>query len=295
MIMNQPARRMKAVLCNKFVMQGRLFFLLLIFSFSSPVIAQQAITGKVTGNSNPLSGVTVQVKGNTVSTQTDVSGSFAISASPDATLVFTSVGYATKEVPVSNRAVVDVELEAVSRQLDQVVVTGYTRQAKKDITGSVAVVDVTALKSIPSGSAEQALQGQASGVVVINSGVPGGTSNIFIRGVSSFGDTQPLVIVDGVQSSLHDVNSNDIESIQVLKDAGAAAIYGVRGSNGVIIVTTKKGRRGAPTLSYDFYYGTQVPPPGNVLNIASPEAYAAFAKKMDPGTQLFPDGTLPDY
>jgi TonB-linked SusC/RagA family outer membrane protein len=295
MIMNQPARQVKAFLHNKFFAYGRLLFVFLMFSFSESVVAQQPVTGKVTGNSSPLSGVTVQVKGNTVSTQTDADGSFAIPASPNATLVFTYIGYATKEVPVSNRVVIDVELEAVTRQLDQVVVTGYTRQAKKDITGSVAVVDVAALKSIPAGSAEQALQGQASGVVVINSGVPGGTSNIFIRGVSSFGDTQPLVIVDGVQSSLHDVNSNDTESIQVLKDAGAASIYGVRGSNGVIIVTTKKGKRGAPTFSYDFYYGTQVPPSGNVLNIASPEAYAAFVKKMNPGTQLFPDGTLPDY
>ncbi|HEY4155325.1 MAG TPA: SusC/RagA family TonB-linked outer membrane protein, partial [Puia sp.] len=273
----------------------RLLLFSFIFLFSATLFAQQPITGTVRDQLNPLKGVTVQVKGKTTSTQTDDNGAFTIVASPNSKLVLTNIGYTTQEIAVDNRTSINVVMTATSRQLDQVVVTGYTRQAKKDITGSVAVVDMKALKSVPAGSAEQALQGQASGVVVINSGAPGGSSNIFIRGVSSFGDTQPLVIVDGVQSSLHDINSNDIESIQVLKDAGAAAIYGVRGSNGVIIVTTKKGRPGTPTVSYDFYYGTQVPPKGNVLNIASPAAYASFVKRMDPTSQLFPDGTLPDF
>src|SRR5690606_22678063 len=111
----------------------------------------------------------------------------------------------------------------------------------------------------PAGSAMQALQGQAAGGNVISSGVPGAGSNVFVRGIGSFGDTQPLVLIDGVQGDLNNISAEDIESFQVLKDAGAAAIYGVRGSNGVIIVTTKKGKTGQPSITYDGYVGVQLP------------------------------------
>ena len=163
-----------------------------------------------------------------------------------------------------------------------------------DITGSVAVVDVNAMKSIPTGSVEQALQGQAAGVTVISSGTPGGRNDIFIRGITSFGNSQPLVLVDGVQGSLTDLNINDIASIQVLKDAGAASIYGVRGSNGVIIITTKKGKSGQPTISLDSYYGDQHPAKGNVFNLLNSQDYATLFKQVNPGTILFANG-LPDY
>ena len=153
-------------------------------------------------------------------------------------------------------------------------VTGYTSQKKKDITGSVSVVNVKAMKAVPSGSSEQLLQGQASGVSVITSGAPGGPSNIFIRGISSFGNSDPLVIVDGVQASMHDINVNDIESVQVLKDAGAASQYGVRGSNGVIVITTKRGVRGKTTISYDAYYGTQQPLGGNPFHLLNSQELA---------------------
>jgi TonB-linked SusC/RagA family outer membrane protein len=270
-------------------------FLLIIFGSSYTVFSQQTITGKVTAGDTALHGVTVKVKGAAQAAQTNDNGEFSISASPNGTLVFSFVGYNNQEVPINNRTTINVQLVASTQRLDEVVVTGYSRQSRRDITGSVAVVDVQAMKSIPTGAAEQALQGQASGVTVISSGAPGGVSNIFIRGVSSFGDNQPLVIIDGVQGSLHDINANDIESVQVLKDAGAASIYGVRGSNGVIIVTTKKGKSGAPNITLDSYYGRQVPPKGNVLDIASPGDVAAFVKRMKPNTLLFPNGTLPDY
>lgn len=258
---------------------------------------KETIKGKVTDISgSSLPGVSIVVKGTTTGTITDANGNYSLSNVPEnATLQFSFVGMKAQEVRVGNETTINITLTEENIGIEEVVAIGYGTQRKKDLTGSVAVVDMQALKSIPTGSAEQALQGQASGVVVISSGAPGGTSNIFIRGVSSFGDTQPLVIIDGVQSSLHDINANDAESIQVLKDAGAAAIYGVRGSNGVIIVTTKKGKSGAPTISYDSYFGVQTPPSGNVLNVASPEAYAAFVKKMNPNTQLFPNGVLPDY
>ncbi len=139
------------------------------------------------------------------------------------------------------------------------VVTGYTSQRKKDITGAVAVVSVSNMKSVPGGNTAALLQGQASGVTVFNSGVPGAATKVQIRGITSVGSTDPLIIVDGTPGGLQDLNVNDIESIQVLKDAGAASIYGVRGSNGVIIVTTKRGKQGKAKLVYDGYYGTQQP------------------------------------
>ena len=268
--------------------------LLLMVCLSTVSYAQQVITGRVSTNDSTLSGVTVNVKGTSTTTQTDSEGNFKINASPTSVLVFSYVGFESQEMPLNNRTNVDIFLNRISGSLDEVVVTGYSSQSKKDITGSVAVVDVKSMKSIPTGAAEQALQGQAAGVNVITSGAPGGRSNIFISGVTSFGDNQPLVIVDGVQSSLHDINPNDIESVQVLKDAGAASIYGVRGANGVVIVTTRKGKSGAPKVTYDAYYGIQTPPGGNVLNIASPTAYADFVKKMKPGTALFANG-IPDY
>jgi TonB-dependent SusC/RagA subfamily outer membrane receptor len=138
-------------------------------------------------------------------------------------------------------------LQETASTLNEIIVTGYTAQKKKDLTGSVAVVNVNDMKQVPAGTIENMLQGQASGVTVINSGAPGGGSNFRIRGISSTGNSDPLIIVDGIQvASLQDINPDDIESIQVLKDAGSTAIYGVRGSNGVVVVTTKKGKGGTP-------------------------------------------------
>ena len=173
-------------------------------------------------------------------------------------LVITFVGFDRVEVPVAGKtAIGDVSLTPATVSLNQVVVTGYTSQRKRDITGSVSVVNVADLKQTPSGSTEGLLQGQASGVTVFTTGAPGGASVVQVRGITSSGNSAPLVIVDGVPGSMHDINPNDIQSIQVLKDAGAAAIYGVRGSNGVIIITTKRGG-GQIKVAYDAYYGVQM-------------------------------------
>lgn len=197
------------------------------------LLADQKVRGRVTDSiGKPIGGVSVNVKGTTVGTSTNANGEYSISVPDNGSLVFSSVGYTIKEVAVNGQNVINVSLSEQAKVLNEVVMTGYSSQRKKDITGAVAVVDVGAMKSIPTGSAEQALQGQASGVTVIGSGAPGGRNDIFIRGVTSFGNSQPLIIVDGVQGSLTDLNINDIASMQVLKDAGAASIYGVRGSNG---------------------------------------------------------------
>lgn len=239
------------------------------------LFAQKRISGKVISNADkqPVIGATVQVKGGKSAVQTGVDGAFTIDAGDNSTLVISSVGFEKLELPVAGRSMLgDISLATANTALNEIVVTGYSAQKKKDITGSVSVVDVKSLRSVPGGTPEALLQGQAAGITVINSGVPGGGSNVRVRGVSSFGNSDPLYVVDGVQipNGIHDVNSADIESIQVLKDAGSAAIYGVRGSNGVVIVTTKRGRSGKATISYDGYIGTQRPLGGNVFDIAKP-------------------------
>lgn len=272
-----------------------MLFLFILTSLAAN--AQTAITGKVTGEDDlqPIAGAVVKVKGNsTDGTITNTDGMFTISTEPNAVLVISSIGYQTKETTIGNQTRLTITLAPAVNALSELVVTGYSAQKKKDIIGSVSVVDMKATKSIPAGSAVQALQGQASGVNIISSGAPGSASNIFIRGVSSFGDTQPLVLVDGIQAQLNDVSADDIESIQVLKDAGAAAIYGVRGSNGVIIITTKKGKSGKPTLSYDAYYGNQVPLKGNVFNLLSVEDQARLTLQANPNSALFKNG-IPDF
>jgi TonB-linked SusC/RagA family outer membrane protein len=273
-------------------------FSLVVFSLliSMTGLAQQrSVTGKVTGeDSKPIEGATILIKGTTLTATTDQAGKFSLKVPQGkAILIISYVGSQTAEIPLTGDSV-SVILKDQNTALNEVVVTGYSTQRKKDITGAVDVVNMAALKSIPTGSAIQALQGQASGVNIISSGAPGGGSNVFIRGVSSFGNTQPLILVDGIQSDLDNVSASDIESMQVLKDAGAAAIYGVRGSNGVIIVTTKKGKSGQPIISYDGYVGLQLPLPGNPFNLMNSPNFANVTKLANPGTTLFSSG-LPDY
>lgn len=287
--------------------------IVLFLLLSSSLLAQKTVTGRVISNADkqPIVGATVQIKGTKVATQTGADGSFSISSQKDVgTLVITVVGFEALQIPVAGRASIgDVVLSLSATSLNDVVVTGYTAQRKKDITGAVSVVSVKDMKTIPVASPEQMLQGQASGVNVVTSGQPGAPSNIFIRGVSSFGNTAPLVIIDGVQASLRDINANDIESMQILKDAGAASIYGVRGSNGVIVVTTKRGRPGKATISYDGYIGTQQPPSGNVYNLLNSQELAnalwiadknagQVAANGNPSSVQYGNGAspvLPDY
>ncbi len=245
---------------------------------TSGIFAQKVVSGRVVNDidKTPIADATIQVKGSKIAGKTSGEGTFTINVPKDnSVLVITVVGYEKTEIPVAGKTSIgDIAVKQVASSLNEVVVTGYSTQRKKDITGAVSVVNVANLKAVPSGTTESLLQGQAAGVTVINSGAPGGPSTLRIRGITSVGSTDPLVIVDGTPGSLHDLNVNDIQSIQVLKDAGSAAIYGVRGSNGVIIVTTKKGRSSKPVVSYDAYYGTQRPLSGNVWNLASPQEAA---------------------
>jgi TonB-linked SusC/RagA family outer membrane protein len=248
--------------------------LVLTMLLCTVAIAQKTITGKVTGPGGaPISGATVAVKGASTATSTGADGAFSISAPASGTLVISYIGYDVIEVAVANRQDFTVELKERTSTLSEVVVTGYSSQAKKDITGSVAVVNTADLKSQPAANAEAQLQGRASGVTVTTDGRPGVGASVRIRGFASFGGNEPLYIIDGVPSGgISGLNPNDIESMQVLKDAASASIYGARASNGVIIVTTKKGRQGGAKVSYNMYYGTQNP--GDGYDLLNTQEYA---------------------
>ncbi len=242
--------------CNKI---GCMIMALLLFSGAA--FAQKTVTGKVINNTTgePVVGATVQAKGTKVATESNADGNFSVSLPKGhSRITISAVGFENQDIDAAGKTDVgNISMVVSTTTLNAVVVTGYTSQRVKDITGSVSVVNVADMKQTPSGSTEGLLQGQASGVTVFTTGAPGGASVVQIRGITSSGNSAPLVIVDGVPGSMHDINPDDIQSIQVLKDAGAAAIYGVRGSNGVIIITTKRGS-GAVKVSYDAYYGEQL-------------------------------------
>ncbi|HBE39690.1 MAG TPA: SusC/RagA family TonB-linked outer membrane protein, partial [Bacteroidales bacterium] len=260
------------------------------------LIQQAKVTGKVIDeNGNPMPGVNVQIEGTTVGTLTDANGNYSLDKPRDnVVLIFSFIGYTSQRVSAAGRTVLDVNLASEVTALEEVVVTGYSVQRRKDIAGSVAVVQVDNLKTVASRSVQQALQGMASGVDITQSGIPGAAPKIYIRGVTSFGNTDPLIIVDGIEQNLNNISSVDIESIQVLKDAGAASIYGVRGANGVILVTTKKGKAGAPVISYEGSYGLQFPLPGNPWNILNTKDYVKVYQTAFPGNPRFLNG-IPDY
>ena len=252
----------------------RCFVMLFLVFVCTGVFAQTPVTGKVTSGTDnaPVGYATVAVKGTKVATLTNADGTFSLTMPAGrTTLTISSVGYEDQEVDATS-GTVNVTLKARTSALDEIVVTGYTAQKKKEVTGAVSVVNVKEMRQQPAGTGEEALQGRASGVNIITSGQPGASSDIRIRGFSGFGSNQPLIIVDGVRGDLHSINVNDIESVQVLKDA-SAAIYGVAGSNGVIIITTKRGRSGKAVVAYDGYYG--VTTHGQGIEMATPQEHAA--------------------
>ncbi|MCD9019281.1 SusC/RagA family TonB-linked outer membrane protein [Parachryseolinea silvisoli] len=235
-----------------------LWGLLLLASVAN---AQTAVQGTVRDESGAgMPGVYVVVKNTSLGTTTDADGNFSVNVSGnDAVLVFSFIGYATQEVAVNDRTRVDVALAASVQSLDEVVVVGYGTQKKSDITGSLASVSSESLREVPVANVQNALQGRAAGVEVQRIGsTPGSSAQIRIRGERSVsGSNDPLIVLDGIpyQGSLNDINTSDIASIEVLKDASATAIYGSRGANGVILVTTKRGKKGENILSFNSYYG----------------------------------------
>lgn len=223
--------------------------------------AANIVNGKVTNSKGEsLAGVSVTVKGTNVGTSTDAKGIYSIDVPASGTLVFSYVGFATKEMLVNKRSSVDLVMEEIVSALDQVVVVGYGTQKKKDLTGAVSSIDANQIKDLPVSRVDQALLGKMAGVQVIPvSGEPGASPQIRIRGIGSISaGASPLYVVDGFPTTnIETLNPNDIESMDILKDASATAIYGSRGSNGVIIINTKRGKSGKPKFSFDTYSGWQ--------------------------------------
>lgn len=222
---------------------------------------EKPITGKVvdeTGASLP--GATVKIKGTDKAVVTDVNGTYSITAATGSTLVFSYVGYATQEITVGESNVIDVAMSPEVTEMSEVVVIGYGVQKKSLVTGAIAKVESKDIASTVATRFEQAIQGKTAGMLVIqNSGAPGSGMTIKIRGNSSDGSNNPVYIVDGVKTGgLEYLNPGDIESIEVLKDAASAAIYGAEGGNGVVIITTKKGKKGTSVIEYRYAHGEQV-------------------------------------
>jgi len=268
------------------------------------VSAQQKISGRITGiDGSPLPGAGVQIKFSNLGTTADQNGRFEITAKQGDLLVISNIGYLTREIKSGNDNFLQISLTPSLVNLNEVVVTGYTSQKIKEITGSVAVVKIKDLVAVPAGQVEQMLQGRVAGLNVISSGQPGGGGNIRLHGIGNFGDVTPLYIIDGVEGNINNLNPDDVESLQVLKDASSYSIYGVRGANGVIVITTKKGKTLKPLVTYNFYLGYQIPL-AEGLNALSPieEANLLWLRDKNsgipPGNKLygyaeFP--VLPDY
>ncbi len=258
--------------------------------------AQGRLTGRVTDATEnvPLPGVSVLLKGTNIGVTTDGDGKFSLNApSSGGTLVVSYIGYTSQEVAIGNRTTIDVSLAVDIKSLSEVVVTGYASQRKKDITGAVTVVSAKELTATPAASVTQMLQGRASGVVVGNDNSPGGGTMVRIRGFGSINNNSPLYVIDGVptQGTLNQLNPNDIESMQVLKDASAASIYGARAANGVVIITTKKGKTGEPSISFDFYSGTQRP--GKMLDLLNTKELGEYLYQSEIGAGKNPSVTSP--
>ncbi len=282
--------------------------MILLFGFwiTSTINAQnKQITGKVQDDSGPLPGVSIVVKGTTTGTTTDFDGNYEISVTgSNSVLVVSYIGYKTTEVQVGNRTNIDFLLQVDVDQLDEVVVVGYGSVKKSDLTGSVSSVSSKELTQTPISSLDQGLQGRAAGVQITqNSGAPGGATSIVIRGGNSLSTSnEPLYVVDGLPiaaggsaqgstgllngaggsfNPLATLNPNDVESIEILKDASATSIYGARGANGVVLITTKKGREGRISINYNSYSGLQEVT--KTLGLLKSSDYLELSNQVNPG------------
>jgi TonB-linked SusC/RagA family outer membrane protein len=234
--------------------------IMLIFSTNIVLAQEKTISGIITGTDNePIIGASVLEKGTSNGTVTDLNGSYSISVESTAVLVISYIGMESQEIAVNNKSVINIQLKESSIGLDEVVVVGYGTMMKKDLSSAITKVDGSVLHNQPLASAGGLLIGKSSGVqVTTNSGEPGSDITIRIRGANSFSGNSPLYVIDGVPSGdILGLNPNDIESIEVLKDASSSAIYGSRAANGVILITTKQGVKGRTDISFNTYFGLQ--------------------------------------
>lgn len=246
----------------------RCYCIAILFFFTITLANAQTITGTVSAEGEPLPGASVSIKGTSSGTSTDFDGKYSIKVDSGVTLVFSYVGYSSKEVVVGNQKVINITLDS-DNKLDEIVVIGYGTQRKSDLTGAVSTVSAKAVAELPVSRVDQALQGRAAGVQITQtSGAPGAGTSIRVRGGNSItGSNEPLWVIDGIivgtNFNLNNLNANDVKSIEVLKDASSIAIYGSRGANGVILVTTKNGANvgsGKPQVSVGVYSSVQLVP-----------------------------------
>lgn len=261
--------------------------------FTQTVAQTTAISGSVKDQSDgsSLPGASILIKGTPNGTITDANGNFTIEASSNTILVVSSVGYTPQEITVGNRISIEIQLISDIKQLDEIVVVGYGTQKKSDLTGAVSSVKGEDIQKFATNTAADGLQGHVAGLTVRrSSGNPRAGAAINIRGFRSIGGNAPLVIIDGIQGNFDLLNPDDIESIEVLKDGAAAAIYGSLSANGVILVTTKSGGKdGKTNLTFSTYYG--VDKISNQLEFANTEQYLEMARKIEASSP----GTAPEY
>ncbi len=255
-----------------FMKKNLLVAFVLLFALIGGVFAQgRILTGNVTSDDDglPIPGVAVTVEGTTIGTVTDLDGNFSLTVPQNAQfLYFSFVGMKSIQTEITAETVYNAVMVSDLTKLDEVVVTAYATQKKKDITGSVGIVESEVLTAMPQSNVTQQLQGRVAGVTVTQDSRPGQGGKVRIRGYGSFQNNSPLYVVDGVPTTdINTINPDDVESMTVLKDAGAASVYGSRASNGVILVTTKKGKAGM-TVNFNMYAGTQNPGagPSNMLS-----------------------------
>ena len=256
---------------------------------SVSLFAQQTVTGKITDESGEgLPGVTVLIKGTTNGAVSDINGDYSVNVTSSDVLVISYIGFQTQEIPINGRTLINISLAQDLQSLQEVVVIGYGSQSKEEFTGSISVVPITEAMKLPVVNVSEALQGRAPGVNVVTQGQPGEAPEVRIRGFASPNGNDPLYIIDGMQTTdrtiMNDINPADVESIQVLKDAASTAIYGVRASNGIVIVTTKKGQAsGKPQLNFEAFAGVQNP--SNFPELMSAQQWA----------NAFGDGNIPEF
>lgn len=261
----------------------KLILLLISLVIFQNVFSQQSVKGKITdAQNNPVAGASVQVKNTLRGTFSGVDGGYEIVASPNDTLVFSMLGMSTQTIPVAGKEIVNVKLLVESTELTEVVVIGYGTVKKSDLTGSVSVVKSADLTKITTLNPEQELQGKVTGVEVAStSGAPGALPSILIRGVGTFNDSSPIFVVDGViTDDVSFLNPEDIASMSILKDASATAIYGSRGANGVILITTKTGKKGKTIFSYSGDYGVQILE--KKIDLLTGKEYATVVNEITP-------------
>ena len=241
---------------------------------------QQKVSGTVTDEKGmPLPGVNVYVEGTTTGTQTDFDGNYSLEVRPEDELVFQFLGFTTQKITVGDQEVLNVVLKEELEGLDEVVVVGYGTQKKSDVTGAISTVKSEELNKVVSTNPLDGMQGRVSGVNVTNSsGSPGAAPEVSIRGFGTFGNNEPLFIVDGVQADPYFIDSNNIESIEILKDAASGAIYGTRAANGVVIITTKKGTKGLPQVDIESSYSLNSP--REEMNLLNASEYVEVHRQM---------------